>query len=193
MPSTSAFPRPWRRRCSSSASPRWWRCYPGCAPVSAPVRSPGGSPSCSLPPEQPTTGAACTTDGGPVNWRRCLPRTLAGGLVVGFLTGLLGIGGGSSSSRWWSSCWVVDGHGRRHVPGDRRGHSTAGFAAHAGDAPLDVPVTVAFTAAAAVAALTAGRLGARLGTARLRRWSACLVVAVAAVILVQIAGSLLVS
>ena len=56
-----------------------------------------------------------------------------------------------------------------------------------------MPVTVAFTAAAAVAALTAGRLGARLGTARLRRWLAYLVVAVAAVILVQIAGSLLVS
>ena len=39
--------------------------------------------------EGPVTGAACAVDGGRVNWRRCLPRTLAGGLVVGFLTGLL--------------------------------------------------------------------------------------------------------
>ena len=42
----------------------------------------------------PASGAACATDAGTVNWRRCLPRTLAGGLVVGFLTGLLGVGGG---------------------------------------------------------------------------------------------------
>jgi uncharacterized membrane protein YfcA len=141
--------------------------------------------------DEPNTGAACSTDGGRVNWRRCLPRTLAGGLVVGFLTGLLGVGGGfliipvlfvlgvSMETAIGTSLLIV------------AVNSAAGFVAHAGDAPIDVPVTVAFTAAAVVAALAASRLGARLDTARLRRWFAYLVFVVAAVILVQIAGSLL--
>jgi uncharacterized protein len=141
--------------------------------------------------DKPNTGAACAVDGGRVNWRRCLPRTLAGGLVVGFLTGLLGVGGGfliipvlfvlglSMETAIGTSLLIV------------AVNSAAGFAAHAGDAPLDVPVTVAFTAAAVAAALAAGRLAIRVDTARLRRWFAYLVFVVAAGILVQIATGLL--
>lgn len=142
--------------------------------------------------EKPDTGAACAVDGGRVNWRRCLPRTLAGGLVVGFLTGLLGVGGGfliipvlvialglPMQTAIGTSLLIV------------AVNSAAGFAAHAGDAPLDVPVTVAFTAAAVVAALAAGRLATRVDTARLRRWFAHLVFVVAAGVLVQIAAGLL--
>ncbi len=137
--------------------------------------------------DTPTTGAACTTEQGTVDWRRCLPRTLAGGLAVGFLTGLLGVGGGflvipvlvivlglSMTSAIATSLVVI------------AVNSAAGFAAHAGDAPLDVPLTVAFTAAAVVAALVAGHLGARLDTGRLKRWFAWLVFAVAALVLVQV-------
>jgi uncharacterized membrane protein YfcA len=65
-------------------------------------------------------------------------------------------------------------------------NSTAGFAAHASDAPIDVPITVGFTAAAVVAALGAGRFGAYLDTGRLKRWFAWLVFAVAALVLVQV-------
>ena len=36
----------------------------------------------------------CALPGGGTNWRSCLPRTLSTGAVVGFLTGLLGVGGG---------------------------------------------------------------------------------------------------
>ncbi|MGY1737312.1 sulfite exporter TauE/SafE family protein [Geodermatophilus sp. SYSU D00684] len=141
--------------------------------------------------EKPTTGAACAVDGERVNWRRCLPRTLAGGLVVGFLTGLLGVGGGfliipvlvlalglPMPTAIGTSLLIV------------AVNSAAGFAAHAGETPLDVPVTVAFTAAAVVTALAAGRLGSRLDTARLRRWFAYLVFTVAAGILVQIGAAL---
>jgi uncharacterized membrane protein YfcA len=144
--------------------------------------------------EKPTTGAACAVDGGVVNWRRCLPRTLGGGLVVGFLTGLLGVGGGfliipvlvivlglPMATAIGTSLVIV------------AVNSAAGFAAHAGDTTLDVPVTVAFTAAAVVAALAAGRLGMRLDTARLRRWFAYLVLVVAAAILVHVGTSLLAS
>lgn len=131
--------------------------------------------------DRPTVGVACATNGGPVNWRRCLPRTITGGLVVGFLTGLLGVGGGfliipvlvivlglPMDTAIGSSLVIV------------AVNSAAGFAAHAGSTPLDVPVTAAFTAAAVAAALAAGRLGARTDTQRLRRWFAYLVLAVAA-------------
>ena len=142
--------------------------------------------------EKPATGTACAVDGGRVNWRRCLPRTLAGGLVVGFLTGLLGVGGGfliipvlvlalglPMPTAIGTSLVVV------------AINSAAGFAAHAGEATLDVPVTLAFTGAAVVTALAAGRLGARIDTDRLRRWFAYLVLTVAAGILVQIITNLL--
>lgn len=141
--------------------------------------------------DKPATGAACTTDRGSVDWRRCLPRTVAGGLVVGFLTGLLGVGGGfliipvlvlvlglPMTTAIGTSLVVV------------AVNSAAGFVAHAGDAPLDVPVTVGFTAAAVVAALLAGRLGAGLDTTRLKRWFAWLVFAVAALVLVQVGLSI---
>jgi uncharacterized membrane protein YfcA len=142
--------------------------------------------------EKPVTGAACAVDGGRVNWRRCLPRTLAGGLVVGFLTGLLGVGGGfliipvlvlvlglPMTAAIGTSLVIV------------AINSAAGFAAHAGDVTLDGSVTAGFTAAAVVAALVAGRLCARLDTGRLRRWFAYLVFVVAAAVLVQIASGLL--
>lgn len=141
--------------------------------------------------EQPSTGAACAVDGGPVDWRRCLPRTLGGGVVVGFLTGLLGVGGGflvipvlvlalgvPMATAIGTSLVIV------------AVNSAAGFLAHAGETALDVPVTVAFAAAAVAAALLAARLGERLDTERLRRWFARLVLAVAAVVLVQVGAGL---
>jgi uncharacterized membrane protein YfcA len=142
--------------------------------------------------EKPATGTACTIADGRVNWRRCLPRTLAGGLVVGFLTGLLGVGGGfliipvlvlalglSIPTAIGTSLVVV------------AINSAAGFAAHAGEATLDVPTTLAFTAAAVVSAVAAGRLGARIETDRLRRWFAWLVLAVAGLIGTQLVVDLL--
>jgi uncharacterized membrane protein YfcA len=68
-------------------------------------------------------------------------------------------------------------------------NSAAGFGAHASDVPIDVPITIGFTAAAVVAALVAGRLGAHLDTGRLKRWFAWLVLAVAALVLVQVGVS----
>lgn len=137
--------------------------------------------------DKPGTGAACATGQGTVNWHRCLPRTVAGGLVVGFFTGLLGVGGGflvipvlvivlglPMTTAIGTSLVIV------------AVNSAAGFAAHAGDAPIDVPITVGFTAAAVVAAVIAGRRGARLDTNRLKRWFAWLVFAVAALVFVQV-------
>ncbi|MFD2093511.1 sulfite exporter TauE/SafE family protein [Blastococcus deserti] len=137
--------------------------------------------------DEPVTGAACATTGGRVNWRRCLPRTVAGGLVVGFLTGLLGVGGGfliipvlavalglPMSTAVGTSLVIV------------AVNAAAGFAAHAGRTPLDLPVTVVFTGAAVVAALVSGRVAVRVDTERLRRWFAYLVLAVAVAVVLQI-------
>ena len=142
--------------------------------------------------EKPATGTACAVDEGPVNWRRCLPRTLAGGLVVGFLTGLLGVGGGfliipvlvlalglPISAAIGTSLVIV------------AINSASGFAAHAGEATLDVPVTLAFTGAAFAAALVAGQLAAHTDTDRLRRWFALLVLGVAGLIATQLLVDLL--
>jgi uncharacterized membrane protein YfcA len=142
--------------------------------------------------DKPDTGAACAVDGGRINWRRCLPRTLAGGLVVGFLTGLLGVGGG-----FLIIPVLVVGLGLPMTTAIGTSllivavNSAAGFAAHAGDVSLDVPVTVSFTAAAVVAALAAGRFAREMDVARLRRWFSYLVLVVAAGILVQIVIGLL--
>ena len=40
------------------------------------------------------TGTACEVGDDGINWRRCAPRSIPAGLVVGFLTGLFGVGGG---------------------------------------------------------------------------------------------------
>ena len=141
----------------------------------------------------PAVGAACATHEGGVDWQRCLPRTLAGGLVVGFLTGLLGVGGGFVII---PALVVVLGLPMETAIGTSLlivgVNSGAGFAAHTG-VPLDVPVTVAFTAAAVLSASVAGRLATRLDTARLRRWFAYLSFAVASGIVVQLGVVLAVS
>lgn len=142
--------------------------------------------------DEPSVGTACAVDGDRVNWRRCLPRTLAGGLAVGFLTGLLGVGGGfviipvlvlalglPMTTAIGTSLVIVSIN------------SAAGFAAHAGEAALDVPVTVAFTASAVMSALAAGRVGARTDTRWIRRCFAYLMFVLCLGILVQLAAGLL--
>jgi uncharacterized membrane protein YfcA len=142
--------------------------------------------------DKPATGAACSVEGGRVDWRRCAPRTVAGGLVVGLLTGLLGVGGGFLII---PVLVIVLGLPMTTAIGTSlviiAVNSSAGFTAHAGEVTLDVPVTAAFTAAAVAAALAVGRLGSRLDTAHLRRWFAYLVLVVAALVLVQIGAALI--
>jgi uncharacterized membrane protein YfcA len=132
----------------------------------------------------PTTGAACATVGGRINWRHCLPRAVGAGLLLGFLTGLLGVGGGfliipalviglglAMSTAIGTSLVIV------------ALNSAAGFAAYAGSAELDPGTVVAVSITAAAAAAVAGRVGSRLPTDRLRRWFAYLVLAVAVIVL----------
>ena len=126
-------------------------------------------------------GGSCALPGGGVNWRSCLPKAAAAGVVVGFLTGLFGVGGGfliipaltlllglpMATAVATSLIVIVI-------------NSAAGFTAHLSDASINVGIAAAFTGAAVLGSLTAGRLAPRLPGERLRRWFAYRVLAVAA-------------
>jgi uncharacterized protein len=139
--------------------------------------------------ERAAEGGDCALPGGGVNWRGCLPKAIGSGVVVGFLTGLFGVGGGfliipalvlllglPMASAVGTSLLVIVIN------------SAAGFAAHSGDGNLDHLLTAAFTLAAIAGSLTAARVADRLPADRLRRWFAYLVFAVAAFVTVQALG-----
>jgi uncharacterized membrane protein YfcA len=131
-------------------------------------------------------GGSCAMPGGGVDWRSCLPKAAASGVVVGFLTGLFGVGGGfliipaltlllglpMATAVATSLVVIVI-------------NSAAGFTAHVGDAPIDAGIAVAFTGAAVLGSLAAGRLAPRLPGERLRRWFAYLVLVVAVYVVAQ--------
>ncbi|MEV4377350.1 sulfite exporter TauE/SafE family protein [Streptosporangium sp. NPDC049644] len=131
-------------------------------------------------------GGACALPGGGVNWRSCLPRSVAAGAAAGALTGLFGVGGGfliipalvlalglPMTAAVGTSLLIVVVN------------SAAGFVAHADGAGLDYTVIGAFTTAAVAGSLAAARLGRHLDAERLRRWFAYLVLVVAALVLAR--------
>jgi uncharacterized protein len=132
-------------------------------------------------------GGDCALPSGGINWRGCLPKSIGTGIVVGFLTGLFGVGGGfiiipalvlllglpMPVAAATSLAIIVI-------------NSAGGFAAHAGDAQLDYRIAGAFTATAIIGSLAAARLATRrLSADRLRRGFAYLVFTIAAFVAVQ--------
>lgn len=131
-------------------------------------------------------GGPCALPDGGTNWRSCLPRALAVGAVVGFLTGLLGVGGGFLIV---PALTLVLGLPMGLTIGTSLViiviNSAAGFTAYLSDLQIDWGVTAAFAAAAMAASLAAGRLGRRLPDVILKRGFAVLVLAVAVYVTVQ--------
>ena len=132
------------------------------------------------------TGTACKIESGQVNWRRCAPRSIGAGLLVGLLTGLFGVGGGfliipalvvmlgvEMSAAIGTSLVIIIAN------------SAAGIASHLQAVSVDWQVTGAFVAAAMITSLTAGYFGTKTDTTRLQRWFACLVLAVAGYVLID--------
>lgn len=132
------------------------------------------------------TGTACSVGDSGINWRRCAPRSIPAGLIVGLLTGLFGVGGGfliipalvlmlgvEMSVAIGTSLVIIVAN------------SLAGLLAHIGDAGIDWSITAAFVGAAMSTSLLAGYFGTRLDTARLQRWFAYLVFVVAAYVVVD--------
>lgn len=135
--------------------------------------------------EAPQGGACALPDGG-VNWRSCLPKSLAAGVAVGVLTGLFGVGGG-----FLVIPALVLGLGLPMAAAVGTSlvivavNAAAGFAVHAGDAALDPWVVGGFTVAAVAGSLAAARLAHRVNADRLRRAFAVFVFVVAAFVTVQ--------
>lgn len=131
-------------------------------------------------------GGSCALPGGGVHWRSCLPKAIATGAVVGFLTGLLGVGGGFLIV---PTLTLVLGLPMAATVGTSLViiviNSVAGFAAHLGDLHIDWAVTAAFAVAAMAASLLAGRLGTNIPDRILKRSFGILVLAVAAYVTAQ--------
>ncbi len=136
--------------------------------------------------DQPTSGGDCALPDGGVNWRGCLPKAIGSGLVVGFLTGLFGVGGGFLII---PALVLLLGLPMTVAVGTSLViiviNSAAGFAAHAGNVTLDYPIVGVFTVAAVAGSLIAGKVASRLPADRLRRWFAYLVFAVAVFVAVE--------
>jgi uncharacterized membrane protein YfcA len=136
--------------------------------------------------DQGAMGTACEVRTGQVNWRRCAPRSLGAGVVVGLLTGLFGVGGGfliipalvvllgvEMSTAIGTSLVIIVAN------------SVAGIFSHLHEVSVDWLTTSAFVAAAMAASLIAGYFGTKTNTVHLQRWFAYLVIAVAAYVLVD--------
>lgn len=132
------------------------------------------------------TGTACKVGNEGINWRRCAPRSIPAGFVVGFLTGLFGVGGGfliipalvlmlgvEMSIAVGTSLLIITAN------------SAAAVFSHLHDAHIDWGITTAFVGTAIAGSLIAGHLGSRVNTSRLQHWFAYLVFAVAAYVLVD--------
>lgn len=130
------------------------------------------------------TGTACQIGDAGINWRRCFPRSVPAGLLVGFLTGLFGVGGGfliipvlvallgvAMPAAVGTSLLIIVAN------------SAAALLAHLDQASLDWAVTGAFAATAVTGSLVAGHLGTTIDTRRLQRWFAYLLFAVATYVL----------
>jgi uncharacterized membrane protein YfcA len=132
------------------------------------------------------TGTACKVGDAGINWRRCAPRSIPAGFLVGLLTGLFGVGGGfliipalvlmlgvEMSIAIGTSLLIIVVN------------SAAGVASHVSVGGIDWAITGAFVGSAIVGSLVAGHLGVRLDTRRLQHWFAYLVFAVAGYVLVD--------
>lgn len=132
------------------------------------------------------TGTACAVGDSGINWRRCAPRSIPAGLLVGLLTGLFGVGGGfliipALVLMLGVEMPIAIGTSLLIIVAN----SVAGVAAHLGAVEIDWMTTVAFVGTAILGSLIAGHYGTRLNTDRLQRMFAYLVFAVAAYVLLD--------
>ena len=136
------------------------------------------------------TGGVCDLPGGGVAWRRCLPRALAIGLLVGFLAGLLGIGGGfllvpaliialglrTPNAIATSLIIIVINSASGLLPYLLTDHATG---------EMNWTMITVFAGAAILVSLPAGRLTRHIPGTTLRRGFAVLVLLVAAAVTTQ--------
>ncbi len=114
-------------------------------------------------------------------FRSCAPKAVGVGLFVGFLTGLLGVGGGFLIT---PALTIFLGLRMKQAVGTSLAiiviNSAAGFGAHATGYTIDWATTLAFAVPAIAGSLVAARLARRLHDKHIRISFAVLIFAVAA-------------
>lgn len=131
-------------------------------------------------------GTACKVGDSGINWRRCAPRSIPAGLVVGLLTGLFGVGGGFLII---PALVLLLGVEMPIAIGTSLliivANSAGGLVSHLDGNNIDWSVTAAFVGTAILGSLIAGHFGTGLDTRKLQRGFAYLVFIVAAYVLVD--------
>ncbi|HEY9358280.1 MAG TPA: sulfite exporter TauE/SafE family protein [Arthrobacter sp.] len=126
------------------------------------------------------SGGSCSTGPGRA-FRSCAPKAVGVGLLVGFLTGMLGVGGGFLIT---PALTIFLGLRMKQAVGTSLAiiviNSAAGFSAHAAGYTIDWAATLAFAVPAILGSLVAARLARRLKEAHIRISFAVLIFAVAA-------------
>ncbi|MEA3551429.1 sulfite exporter TauE/SafE family protein [Pseudarthrobacter sp. C1] len=125
-------------------------------------------------------GGSCST--GPSRaFRSCAPKAVGVGVLVGFLTGLLGVGGGFLIT---PALTLLLGLRMKQAVGSSLAiiviNSAAGFGAHAAGFSIDWPGLLSFAVPAVLGSLVAARLARRLKDKHVRISFAVLIFAVAA-------------
>jgi hypothetical protein len=114
-------------------------------------------------------------------FRYCAPKAVGVGLLVGFLTGLLGVGGGFLIT---PALTLFLGLRMKQAVGSSLAiiviNSAAGFGAHAAGFTIDWPSVLSFAVPATLGSLFAARLARRLQDKHIRVSFAMLIFAVAA-------------
>lgn len=128
---------------------------------------------------------SCST-GPSRSFRTCAPKAIAVGLLVGFLTGLLGVGGGFLIT---PALTIFLGLRMKQAVGSSLAiiviNSAAGFSAHASGFSIDWSTTLAFAVPAVVGSLAAARLAGRLRDKQVRLAFAILIFLVAGWVIVS--------
>lgn len=134
--------------------------------------------------EKADTGTACSVGNSGINWRRCAPRSIPAGFLVGVLTGLFGVGGGFLII---PALVIMLGVEMPIAIGTSLviivANSAAGVVSHLSHLAIDWRLTAGFVSTAIVGSFLAGHFGSRLDHHRLQRWFAFLVFAVALYVL----------
>lgn len=124
---------------------------------------------------------------GSIRWGCYLPKAVGTGVVVGFLTGLLGVGGGFLIVPALS---LVLGVPMTTAVGTSLViiviNSIGGFISHLGTLELDGPLILAFAGTAMVASYLGGQVGRSLPESVLKRGFAVLVFVVAAFVMARV-------
>lgn len=126
------------------------------------------------------TDGSCSI--GPTRaFRTCAPKAVGVGLLVGFLTGLLGVGGGFLIT---PALTLFLGLRMKQAVGSSLAiiviNSTAGFGAHAAGFTIEWPTVLGFAVPAILGSLYAARLARRLQDKHIRVSFAMLIFVVAA-------------